>query len=607
MGDPIDDSEKRIERELRNKEELERRRHAEQERLRREQMKAQERMRKNIKNQHTAESSKESKKPIGRYLIIGIILLVIGGLVFKYNSEISGLGRDIFIGVEKLLPQDIGLFFKCVTGQADPAVCWGNEPPEQTVRNQILGIYLGDDNGNLFQPRTDRDYQLIVNVRNLVDEHITIDSTGELHCEREDAEGYLNDYYIDLEQILPGSFKIDPEEEISLTLESEEELSCELEVCDEVGAIITYSYYNELLTDFKIGVDKESATKGESILDRDQLSQGPIRIETEFQPYDYYYADREMTNLRIVFIFENKGKGEATINGIELLKEGDTRDEYLSLQSCECPGLDEISFEDDGTRVDFDDMKVKDTVISCECTYRNVISSLSEEQLENRLPKGEFKSILFNFKVYYDYDRTVTGDLPELERTGCPDENEITYNGGDRPPGDPSPPSPSGTCNDISIAPISQFGWGYPANLEAGWCGITSAAMLFSYETGRTITPPDVYDYCEDYCENWLWWPSCGAQHFIGQSLNEANLPSYQSGYIEDLRNYVCDQDQPVIAKISSMLGSGELIDHFVLVTAVTDENVIYNDPATGRTETRNHAYFFELANRLSNYQIRYV
>jgi hypothetical protein len=135
--------------------------------------------------------------------------------------------------------------------------------------------------------------------------------------------------------------------------------------------------------------------------------------------------------------------------------------------------------------------------------------------------------------------------------------------------------------------------------------------MLFSHETGKTITPPEVYEYCDVNCPAWDYWPSCGAEEFIDRELTSRDLPPNEEDYIEYLKFFVCEQGKPVIAKISAGVrdtgGYLEVIDHFVLVTGVTSDHVVYNDPATGQREYISHSDFFELAARKGNYQIRYA
>lgn len=165
------------------------------------------------------------------------------------------------------------------------------------------------------------------------------------------------------------------------------------------------------------------------------------------------------------------------------------------------------------------------------------------------------------------------------------------------------------TClpSQFNIPPLAQRdpAWGYGKEQD-NWCGITAAAMLFSYASGTSITPKDVYEYCcGPECGSCYAWSTCAAKEFTGSNMKASILPKTEKEYIEGLRSFVCDKKKPVIAHVSIYGG----IDHFVLVTGVTSNSVFFNDPWYGTQRELSHSEFFDLAKspKSASYRVLYL
>jgi len=548
------------------------------------------------------------KSPLVKYLGILIILGALGLVIYFHTDEVSRIWGGITSTIGGILPSNFDLFLKCITFQVDdPSVCWGGEPPEPPhALNQVIDLVIEDGRGPK-PPLTGEPYSVLVEVKNLLEDETLDDIViyGRLECKlegEEDGWGESSDRTeIDL-MPLEDTYQLPPEG--VRTLLEGSALNCDLAECMRLIVNVTYQHNNTLETQFRFGETREKA-KFEK---KDAVGQGPISLEAGFSPYGNYYYPNEgygssnyITNrLDLTLTAVNKGYGDGILLDYNLEKKYDDFDFLSEVEPCE--------FTELGTKLERDDYE------TCYPTY-----SFSKSNIENYLEN--YQSVFFKFTVDYEYTRSFKKNINELRRgPTCPEETEDTGedDGDVTPPpiGTTLPPIDGGwdTCNaDISISPVSQFGWDYSQELEGLWCGITSAAMLFTHETGRTITPPEVYEYCDVNCPAWDYWPSCGAEHFIGKSLTSFDFdsPPNQEEYIEYLKFFVCEQGKPVIAKLSANVtdarGYIEVIDHFVLVNGVTSSHVVYNDPATGQREYISHSDFFELAAEEGSYQIRYT
>lgn len=158
---------------------------------------------------------------------------------------------------------------------------------------------------------------------------------------------------------------------------------------------------------------------------------------------------------------------------------------------------------------------------------------------------------------------------------------------------------------ELDIPPLLQHGWGYGAE-ENSWCGIASAAMLFGYYIDPNPNPDDVYKTCcAPPCSSCYNWAGCGAQQYLGSALSSTPLSSSQSEYMQSLWDYVCEQNKPVIARVTVR---GDT-PHFVLVRGINTTNVIFNDPLSGREEISQSSFWTYVQNWPTDdtrYQIYY-
>jgi len=356
----------------------------------------------------------QEKSSTTKYLIIIAVLLGIVLIALKYSDEISREVKKIMSKMEIEPSEKFSLYWSCITFKTPWNQCWSGTPIQQPSKYNVISVNLGDNEGKLNTPITGQYFYLPVKITNfLKDEVFDVKISGTLMCEKKLGDEEF-DVFIDLNPI-SSQETFEVVDEIEITLKSEEILTCELQNCDKVIVDVKYSHFNNLESDFMLVKSSEDASLSED----DKLTQGPILIETSFQPYNYYYIERDIPEFDIEFRLKNKGNGKAFINSIEFKKVGDEYNEFIGLSGCDCGTLG-VEFKDDGEKVDIENFPLKGGVSkSCFCKYIT-------NNPEGFLSGARFKTIFFYFTAYYDYRERVERRTPKFEKLGCSDENPTT-------------------------------------------------------------------------------------------------------------------------------------------------------------------------------------
>lgn len=222
---------------------------------------------------------------------------------------------------------------------------------------------------------------------------------------------------------------------------------------------------------------------------------------------------------------------------------------------------------------------------------------------------------------YFDNDTGLKLEVPPVLAGRVGPTPTPTPPGGTPPPVITPLPLPAGGCRIANFDKFQyycQTGWGdqYPQRDQAKWCGVTSAAMLYTHanrvqnnSNEKNPEPPRVWERC-----GWTWSSPACAANLVYQGNTTAGSFSSSDAYFAKLKELVCDQGRPVVANLKR-----NNVNHFLVVVGLTPTEIETADPWYGcsgfdKYTSQPYPYpysldeFYDLAGKGDNpYQLRWM
>lgn len=426
MADWEDERIRRLQEEIKRKEDFERKRLEEQERLqvrdRELQQELKQRQLDEIRRQQelTKRIQEDSKERLGGHysgggsgssissstIITAILVLgLIGGGVYLYLTKPE---------VIKQAPTEAKNFLTDVISKAGPIFSKIIEPFDCLTNPEKC---FSPDGGQTPLVKDNNVLKASFNLDPTLDENILysitkISNNGEkdvevtkiesmIYCE--EVKDRYNTQQIKMVFNCDLPIMIKKGQTIFVIAKSSNEIPCGME-CKHAVSKIGYPYDAVFTSDFTVASDensKDSAPRNE------KCSRGPIQIKVTYMPFEesFYYPGQwgeiaKSTNPSVIYTIENIGRGATTIKSILIKRESSRDPNKFSIPdgSCKCGGLDVT--ENTKTSVQ---KKIKEgEKITCNCPYKFI--SPPNSIPTSFLGGAKYLTITNILEIDYDYE-----------------------------------------------------------------------------------------------------------------------------------------------------------------------------------------------------------